>query len=287
VVLLREQHRFLWDTWQQYVIEEGVLMLGTVDVPESGGLLAIAPAIAALLSDGDRQSVSLLSADTDAPLLARTLNVGLLSITESFAWIQLLHEILFPARRVEISRKTSETEIAVSLDLDSQQPVKIQTGLAFFDHMLEQIARHSGMSLILTATGDLHIDEHHTIEDTALAFGEAIKRAVGDKRGMDRYGFYLPMDEAEARVALDMSNRPVLVWDVKLSRERVGDFPCEMAEHFFQSLAVAAGITLRIAAAGTNDHHIIESIFKAVGKSFKQAFHRSASDEIPSTKGVL
>lgn len=288
VIIVQPEHAALWKEWYQFFIEEGVAIGQVVEVGEQEpGLLACAPQIAAGLGTIDRSKISLIATTPDAPDLALTLGVSCIGINPAMDWPTLADEILFPARRVAVSRQTSETDIAVSLDIDTSHPVQIDTGLAFFDHMLEQIARHSGVSLLITARGDLHIDEHHTIEDTAIALGEAFRKAVGDKRGMARYGFYLPMDEAEARVTLDFSNRPVLEWRVSLSRERVGDFPCEMTEHFFQSLAVAAGMTLHIAATGENDHHIIEAVFKAVGKALKSALQRSGSDAIPSTKGVL
>ena len=190
------------------------------------------------------------------------------------------------ARRARISRKTKETDISVEVDLSSEGPCVIASGIGFFDHMLEQIAKHGGFALNLKCTGDLQIDEHHTVEDCALALGEALREALGDKRGIARYGFLLAMDEAEAQVALDLSGRPYFVWDGKFNRERVGELPTELVPHFFRSLAQSLGAALHITVRGDNSHHMIESCFKGVGRSLRQAL-RLDSAEIPSSKGTL
>lgn len=192
-------------------------------------------------------------------------------------------------RSAAVYRRTNETEISIRLTLDGAGTARIHTGIGFLDHMLEQLARHSGCDLDIHVTGDTWIDEHHTIEDTGLALGEAFAKALGDKRGIERYGFsLLPMDEAFARVALDFSGRPWLVWSVPFSREKIGEVPTEMFEHFFKSLCDTAKWTLNIEAQGSNDHHIIEAVFKAVARSVSMAKHlHKRNFEIPSTKGIL
>lgn len=190
------------------------------------------------------------------------------------------------ARRATIDRRTRETTIAGWVGLDGTGYRRITTGLGFFDHMLEQLAVHGGIDIDIETVGDLHVDEHHTIEDTALALGEALRVALGDRRGIERYAFDLAMDEAQARVALDLGNRPYLVWDVPLRQERVGAVPTVMMEHFFRSLADALRCTLHVAASGHNDHHVIEAVFKGVARCLRQAVRRTG-DDVPSSKGVL
>lgn len=194
-----------------------------------------------------------------------------------------------PDRRATISRKTKETQVLVKLDLDGQGHYDNQTGIGFFDHMLDQLAKHSGCNLYVRVNGDLHIDEHHTIEDTALALGAAFREALGNKVGIQRYGFaILPMDEALARVALDFSGRPWLVWDASLRREKVGQFPTEMFSHFFKSFSDMAMCNLNVQASGQNDHHIIEITFKALARAIRQAVRIDTDyQSLPSTKGVL
>ena len=203
------------------------------------------------------------------------------------SWESIYQFLRYPARTATVERKTNETEITIRLNLDGTGQTDIHTGLGFFDHMLEQLGRHSGTDLFISVNGDLHIDEHHTIEDTALALGTAFAEALGDKRGLARYGFLLPMDEALAQAAIDFSGRPWLVWDVEFRRERVGDVPTELFFHFFKSFTDNARATLNIACTGENEHHKIESIFKAVAKAMKMALLRDASTAIPSTKGIL
>ena len=172
------------------------------------------------------------------------------------------------------------------MDLSHEGPSNIASGLGFFDHMLEQIAKHGGFVLDLKCSGDLQIDEHHTVEDCALTLGAALREALGDKRGIARYGFLLAMDEAEAQVALDLSGRPYFVWDGKFNRERVGELPTELVPHFFRSLAESLGAALHITVRGDNSHHMIESCFKGVGRSLRQAI-RIDSEGVPSSKGTL
>jgi imidazoleglycerol-phosphate dehydratase / histidinol-phosphatase len=201
-------------------------------------------------------------------------------------WPAIAARIIGQARRAHIHRKTKETDIAVEVDLAREGPSTIATGLGFFDHMLEQIAKHGGFALTLQCTGDLTIDEHHTVEDCALALGAALREALGDKRGIARYGFLLAMDEAEAQVALDLSGRPFFVWEGKFNRERVGELPTELVPHFFRSLSESLGAALHVSVRGENSHHMIESCFKAVGRSLRQAI-RLEGAELPSTKGTL
>ncbi len=194
-------------------------------------------------------------------------------------------------RTAQISRKTNETSIEVSVDLDGQGKSNIDTGIGFFDHMLEQLSKHALIDLTIKADGDLHIDAHHTAEDTGITLGQALKEAIGDKKGIRRYGhFDLVMDEARASVALDFSNRPFLVWDVNFTVDRLGQMDTELFQEFFQALAGAAGLTLHITQlAGTNNHHIIESVYKAFAKSVRMAVEVDprAKDQLPTTKGAL
>jgi imidazoleglycerol-phosphate dehydratase/histidinol-phosphatase len=202
------------------------------------------------------------------------------------SWAAIAQRIQGAARHAHVSRTTKETEVAVDLDLSSSGPCSVNTGLGFFDHMLEQIARHGGFALTLTCRGDLHIDEHHTIEDCALALGTALRQALGEKRGIARYGFLLPMDEAQAQVALDLSGRPYFVWEGRFNRERVGDMPTELVPHFFRSLAETLGAALHLRVNGENTHHMVEACFKGVGRCLRQAMSLDGND-LPSTKGVL
>jgi imidazoleglycerol-phosphate dehydratase/histidinol-phosphatase len=206
--------------------------------------------------------------------------------TAAQSWPAIAERILRSGRRAQIRRRTKETDVVVDVDLAREAPARIATGLGFFDHMLEQIAKHGGFALELTCKGDLHIDEHHTIEDCALALGSALREALGDKHGIARYGFLLAMDEAEAQVALDLSGRPYFVWEGRFNRERVGELPTELVPHFFRSLAETLGAALHIKVQGENSHHMIESCFKGVGRSLRQAIRRDGT-ELPSTKGVL
>jgi len=203
-------------------------------------------------------------------------------------WNSIAEFLFAGERKAIVERKTAETDVFVSINLDGSGKTEISTGLRFFDHMLDQIGRHSGCDLIIKVDGDIEVDEHHTIEDTALALGEALRKAIGDKRGIERYGFCLPMDDCLAQVALDFGGRPWLVFDADFKREYVGDFPTEMLMHFFKSLSDTALMNLNIKAEGVNEHHKMEAIFKAFAKAIKMAVKRDIFNfSLPSTKGVL
>ena len=207
---------------------------------------------------------------------------------QSTDWNHIAEFLFAGERTATVKRTTKETDILVELNLDGSGKCHIDTGLKFFDHMLEQIGKHSGSNLTIVVKGDLEVDEHHTIEDTALALGEALSKALGNKRGVERYGFTLPMDDNLCSVALDFGGRPWLVYDAEFKREYVGDLPTEMILHFFKSLSDAARMNLNIKAEGDNEHHKIEGIFKALAKSIKMAVKRDIYQyELPSTKGVL
>ena len=207
---------------------------------------------------------------------------------QTTSWDRIAEFLFAGERKAVVKRTTKETDILIELNLDGSGKCNISTGLKFFDHMLEQIGRHSGSDLTIQVKGDLEVDEHHTIEDTALALGEALKKAIGDKRGIERYGFYLPMDDCLCSVALDFGGRPWLVYQADFKREYVGDLPTEMLLHFFKSLSDAAAMNLNIKAEGDNEHHKIEGIFKALAKAIKMAVKRDIYQyELPSTKGVL
>ncbi len=203
-------------------------------------------------------------------------------------WDDIYACVALPERTSEIIRTTRETDIRIKLNLDGSGVCDISTGLHFFDHMLNQIGRHAAVDLTIKVNGDLEVDEHHTIEDTALALGEAFRKAVGNKRGMERYGFCLPMDDCLAMAAIDFGGRPWLIWETEFKREKVGDVPTEMFMHFFKSFSDTALCNLNIKAEGTNEHHKIEAIFKAFAKAIKMALKRDIFNfELPSTKGVL
>lgn len=203
-------------------------------------------------------------------------------------WNKITDYLIAGERTAEIRRKTKETDIFVSLNLDGDGTCSIDTGLGFFNHMLEQIGKHGGMNLTVKVEGDLYVDEHHTIEDTAIALGECIYKALGEKRGIERYGYCLPMDDCLCQVALDFGGRSWLVWDAKFKREKIGDMPTEMFLHFFKSLSDAAKMNLNIKAEGENEHHKIEGIFKALAKSIRMAVKRDVYNfNIPSSKGCL
>lgn len=203
-------------------------------------------------------------------------------------WKEIYEFLKLPARSIEHSRTTNETKITVSLNLDGSGRGNISTGLHFFDHMLDQLVKHSGIDLDLTCEGDLKVDEHHSVEDTAIALGEAFAKALGDKRGIDRYGFLLPMDDSLAKVAIDFGGRAWLVWKVKFRRNKIGDVPTEMFEHFFKSFSDAARCNINIQCKGDNEHHKIEAVFKAFAKAIKMAVKRNINDDnLPTTKGIV
>lgn len=227
--------------------------------------------------------------DTDRQF---ALNIGckaiILSDDDKIGWKEVAETVIDGERRASVHRKTHETDVEVSLALDGNGHCNISTGLGFFDHMLEQIGRHGGIDLDIHVKGDLNVDEHHTIEDTALALGDCLRQALGSKRGLERYGFSLPMDDCQAHVCLDFGGRPWLIWKTEFHRERIGDVPTELFFHFFKSLSDAAMMNLYVQAEGQNEHHKIEAIFKALARSLKQAIRRDVYNyQLPSTKGLL
>jgi imidazoleglycerol-phosphate dehydratase / histidinol-phosphatase len=246
-----------------------------------------------LVADYIRKDVDLgtsaMVGDRDTDLeFARNLGIRGLRVRSdgdaTETWPAVVRELT--ARTAHVLRKTRETDIEVSVDLDAPAPIQISTGIGFFDHMLEQLAKHGGFSLQLTCRGDLQIDEHHTVEDCALALGEGVRRALGDKAGIGRYGFLLPMDEALAQVAIDLSGRAYGQFSGKFTRESVGGLPTELVPHFFRSLGDSLGAAINISVSGENTHHMIEGCFKSVGRALRQALRREGED-LPSTKGVL
>lgn len=229
-----------------------------------------------------------LRPDDDEARQLLTENTAISPVLITDDWDRITEYLFAGERRATIRRTTKETDIFVEVNLDGHGRTEISTGLGFFDHMLDQIGKHSGIDLTVRVKGDLEVDEHHTIEDTAIALGEALLKALGDKRGIERYGYCLPMDDCLCSVALDFGGRPWLVWDAAFHREKVGDMPTEMFLHFFKSLSDAARMNLNIKAEGTNEHHKIEGIFKALARSIKMAIRRDIYRyELPSTKGVL
>lgn len=235
------------------------------------------------------QSAVIGDRDTDLELAER---IGIRGLRvnadhpESLTWPEIVTTLCHSDRVAQRNRKTNETDISVAVNLDCAEVINIQTGIGFYDHMLEQIAKHGGFGLTLTCQGDLHIDEHHTVEDTAICLGEALREALGNKRGIGRYGFLLPMDESEAKVALDISGRAAFKFSADFGRDNVGELSTEMVEHFFRSLAESLRAALHIEVSGENTHHMIEACFKGVGRTLRQAIARSGTD-LPSTKGSL
>lgn len=229
--------------------------------------------------------------------LAQNLGTKAIFINESFNenaeltttdWSEIYRFLKQESRKAKVYRKTNETEIDIEIDLNGKGMAEISTGLHFFDHMLDQIARHGNLDLKIKVTGDLQVDEHHTIEDTGIALGEAFIKALGNKKGIERYGFLLPMDDCLAQAAIDFGGRPWMVWDVDFKREKIGDVPTEMFFHFFKSFTDASKSNLNIKAEGSNEHHKIESVFKAFAKAVKMAVNQSdTSFNLPSTKGSL
>lgn len=226
--------------------------------------------------------------DTDRQLAE---NIGCKSLIlgrDGVTWDTVAETLFAGERTASVTRNTKETQISVSMNLDGTGKCDISTGIGFFDHMLEQIGKHGKIDLSVKTIGDLNVDEHHTIEDTALAIGECILKALGDKRGIERYGYCLPMDDCLCQVALDFGGRPWLVWDAEFTREKIGDMPTEMFMHFFKSLSDAAKMNLNVKAEGINEHHKIEGVFKALARALRMAVKRDIYHfDLPSTKGVL
>ncbi|MEQ8206308.1 MAG: bifunctional histidinol-phosphatase/imidazoleglycerol-phosphate dehydratase HisB [Woeseia sp.] len=222
--------------------------------------------------------------------LAENLGVRGILVTKDGQWEQswpgVASALLDTERRADVRRETKETRIRIQVNLDNEQPVAIDTGLGFLDHMLEQIARHGGFSMQVKCDGDLHIDEHHTVEDIALCLGQALREALGNKLGIGRFGFLLPMDETEAKVSIDLSGRPYFVFDGNFPRAEVGGLATELVPHFFRSLADALAAALHIEVRGENTHHMVEACFKSTGRALRQAV-RIEGDSLPSTKGML
>ena len=230
---------------------------------------------------GDRQ--------TDMDLAGRIGVDGILVNTDdgdALTWPQIVERLCYSDRKASTERNTNETRIRATVNLDTSGDTAVQTGIGFFDHMLEQVAKHGGFSLQLECAGDLEVDEHHTVEDTAICLGTVLREALGNKYGVGRYGFLLPMDESEAEVALDLSGRPAFRFSGSFPRQNVGELSTEMVEHFFRSLAESLGAALHIKVSGENTHHMIEACFKSVGRALRQAIRRTGTD-LPSTKGSL
>jgi imidazoleglycerol-phosphate dehydratase / histidinol-phosphatase len=235
------------------------------------------------------KDASAVIGDRDSDIqLARNLGIRGLRVRvgadASETWPAIARTLL--SRRAEVHRKTRETDIHVAVDLDAEGPIEVATGHGFFDHMLEQLAKHGGFSLRLKCTGDLQVDEHHTVEDCALAIGEVLRKALGNKAGIGRYGFLLAMDESRAQVAIDLSGRPYAVFEGRFGRTEVGGLATELVPHFFRSLADSLGCALHVRVTGENTHHMVEACFKGTGRALRQALRREG-EELPSTKGVL
>lgn len=236
----------------------------------------------------DREKSAVIGDRVSDQALAETLGLRGFTLARHGApdqtWLVIVQALT--ARRAHVVRETAETRVDARINLDETCSLRVSTGIAFFDHMLEQLAKHGGFSLELSAVGDLHIDEHHTVEDTAITLGNVLHTALGRKDGIARYGFVLPMDEAEARVSLDLSGRPFSRFVGQFPRDRVGEFPTELVPHFFRSFAEGLRAAVHVSVAGENTHHMVEACFKGVGRSLRQAIRREGT-EIPSTKGVL
>jgi imidazoleglycerol-phosphate dehydratase/histidinol-phosphatase len=238
-------------------------------------------------ADWSRADSFAIGTDKKCLLLAENLGVRGAVCDRRKGWLEVAHDIADAPRRARVERVTKETTIAVGVDLDAAGPVRVRTGIGFFDHMLEQIARNAGIALAVACKGDLQVDEHHTVEDVAIALGSAIQRALGDRRGIGRYGFVLPMDEAEAHVAVDLSGRAAFVFEAVFPRAAVGELPTELVSHFFRSLGDALGAAVHMKVTGENTHHMIEALFKGFGRALRPALRRGDGSDVPSTKGIL
>jgi imidazoleglycerol-phosphate dehydratase/histidinol-phosphatase len=238
-------------------------------------------------NDWDRARSAVIGDRATDLELAANLGTRGIQIGLERTWKEIADELVLSPRRATLVRKTKETTVSVELSLDGEAQARIDTGIGFFDHMLEQLSKHGAFSLRISVRGDLHIDEHHTIEDTALALGAALREALGNKVGIERYGFLLPMDESLAQVALDLSGRSYFKFEGKLQREKVGGLATEMVPHFFRSLAESLGANLHLRVEGENTHHQVEALFKGVGRTLKQAIARDLRAGLPSTKGTL
>lgn len=236
---------------------------------------------------GDRETDMQLAINLGASGIYIGKNCSLPTALQTTSWKEIYRFLKSKPRTSELIRKTNETNIRIFLNLDGAGKSNIKTGLGFFDHMLEQLSKHGGLDLEISVEGDLEIDEHHTIEDVAITLGNCFVEALGSKKGIERYGFLLPMDDCLAQVAIDFSGRPWLVWNAEFKREKIGAMPTEMFSHFFKSFSDSAQCNLNIRAEGTNEHHKIESIFKAFAKSIRMAVRQNDNFTIPSTKGVL
>jgi imidazoleglycerol-phosphate dehydratase/histidinol-phosphatase len=286
-----EPHRFVLDAFKSQGIEfDAVFICPHLKADECDCRKPKTGLVKDYLRDaGMDLARSVMVGDRDTDLeFAR--NIGLRGLrvlrhgSDQESWAAVVRAIT--ARQARVERRTKETDIDVRVGLDATTPIQVTTGIGFFDHMLEQLAKHGGFALELTCRGDLQIDEHHTVEDCALALGEALRKALGGKVGIARYGFLLPMDEAEAKVAVDLSGRPFGQFEGRFGREQVGGLPTELVAHFFRSLAESLGAAVHVSVTGENAHHMIEACFKGVGRALRQAF-RHESDELPTTKGVL
>lgn len=241
-----------------------------------------------LADDGWSRAASAMVGDRETDLQFAA-NIGVRGFrvgSQGLAWPEIAHRVLDVPRRAEVARATHETRIRVEVDLDRVADPQVHTGIGFFDHMLEQLGKHGGFALKLQCDGDLAVDDHHSVEDCGLALGQALKQALGDKRGIARYGFSLPMDESAADARLDLSGRPYFVFDGTFPRERVHDLATEMVPHFFRSLCETLGANLHLSVRGDNAHHMVEACFKVVARTLRQAIARQG-DELPSTKGTL
>jgi imidazoleglycerol phosphate dehydratase HisB len=282
VLLTEPAVRAAWREAEAILNREGVLFVAEHEV--DGLLDGLGKLVDEYTEDGRHVSV-VARAKADSRIEIEKVAVFYVDDTR---WAEVVQQILFPPRVATCVRRTSETAIATRVNLDGRGTAEISTGLGFFDHMLEQLARHSRADISISVSGDLDIDEHHTIEDTALCLGEAFGQAIGEKRGIERYAFVLPMDDSLAHVAFDWSGRSWLVWEAEFKREKIGDMPTEMFFHFFKSFCDAARCNLNISVQGSNEHHMIESIFKAFGRCLRHASTRHPDDDrVPSTKGTL